>query len=271
MTLGRGALVDNRLHPAVRAQRPFVELAMRVGASPSPRGKASLAAYRCRRLNQNGWGACTSQAAALATVERMAVLGKPLSFVPSQLGLWSDALIIEGGPGLTAAQLATLNQGVQSVTMTIAMGHGVRPMGPLASDGRFSDIDTGPVAPGLDQLTTAAMMSKVGEYRIDNTDPTWPIQAAISLDNGIPVYVAGDVGADYDAWVPSMPPVDKAESGPASGHAWVLDEYVTTGAGDLVFSGVGSYGTSYADDGVWLFTSQGLLARCFDVYPWEVS
>ena len=271
MTPGRGADPDNRLHPAVRAQLPFVSLAMKVGASPTPRGKASLAQYRCRRLNQNGFGACTTQAATLATVERMAILGKPLPWIPSQLALWSDGLIIEGGPGLTAAQLAALNVGMQSVTLTIAMGHGIRPMGPLASDGRFSDIDTGPVAPGLDQMTTAAMTPKVGAYRIDNTDPTWPIQAAIALDNGIPVYVAMRVGADYDAWVPSMPPINVAEGGVSAGHAMVLDEYMTTGAGELVFSAVGSYGEGYADDGVWLFTSAGLIARTFDVYPWEVS
>jgi len=270
MMPGRGAHPDNRLHPAVRAQLPFASLAIKVGASTSPRGKASLAAYRCPRLNQNGFGACTTQAATLATVERMAVLGKPLPWIPSQLALWSDGLIIEGGPGLTANQLHALNVGMQSVTLTIAMGHGIRPMGPLASDGRFSDIDTGPVAPGLDQLTTAAMCPKVGAYRIDNTDPTWPTQAAIALDNGIPVYVAMYVGADYDAWTPNLPPIDKAESGVTAGHAMLLDEYVTTSSG-LVFSAVGSYGTSYADDGVWLFDENGLRARTFDGYRWETS
>jgi hypothetical protein len=266
----RGCTPNDPNHPRVRAQRSFAELGAKLGASNTPRGSADLSATRSPIDDQNGWSACTSFAASACTEQVYRILGKPLPWRVSKLALWTDALTIEAPVGSTAAQIAALNQGVQSVTMMIAMGHGIRALG--ATSGPGCDIVTGPVAPGLDQMTTAAMMPQVGEYSIDVTSPGWPTQAAICLDNNIPVYVGLDVGPLYDSWVPSMPPLDTDEApGTGSGHAVRLDGYSTTSAGELIFTSPGSYGLGYADRGVWLFTANGLVARAFDVYPWTIG
>ena len=70
-------------------ERPVGQLFARMGA-PAPHGKASLAQYRTRRMDQNGYGACTAHAAALAIWESCAAAGRPLSAVPSPaFGSWS--------------------------------------------------------------------------------------------------------------------------------------------------------------------------------------
>lgn len=272
MIPGRGAVPDDRAHPRVVAQQPFQALARKLGASATPRGSADLSRGRPPMMDQNGFGACTAHAAARALFTRYAVLGRPLPWVPSPLDIWSRSLLLETSPVPTPAQLAALNSGVMSVSAMIAIGTGIRAMGAQAP-GRFSDVVAGPVSPGLDQLTADALAPQVGEYRIDETSSDWPTLAAIALDNEIPVYVGLNVGPAYDAWTPTMAPIDadEAPSPQNGGHAVVLDKYETTSTGDLVFTSPGSYGTGYADDGVWLFTARGLQARAFDVYPFEVG
>lgn len=264
-----GAVPDNRHHPAVRAQQPASVLLGKIGASSTPRGATSLAPYRPPVPDQNGFPACTAHALGCGVYSRYWYLGVSLGWVPSFLGIWTDALILENGPK-TAADVAKLAMGVQSVSAMIAIGYGIRPMGALAS-GRFSDVVTGPVAPGLDQMVTAAMRPQVGEYRIDETQSDWTTTAAVCIDNGIPVYIGLNVGPQYMNWSPSQAPIDTDEApGVGSGHAVRLDAYTTTASG-LVFESPGSYGLAYADAGVWRFTARGLLARAFDVYPLEVS
>lgn len=271
MTHARGCEVDDRGHPFCRAQKPFAVLGASIGASSTPVGKGDLSWSRPPIANQNGYGACTSFAASHALVQRYAILGRPLGWIPSQLALWSDAILIGTTPTPTPTQLATMNVGVQSLQMMIAIGHGIRPQGPLAA-GMNSDILTGPTSPGLDQLVQAAMAPQVGEYRIDETASDWTELACIAIDNGIPVYIGLSVGPIYDSWVPSMPPIDVPEpAGQGAGHAVRLDAYSTTQTGTRVFSSPGQYGTGYADKGVWLLTDAGLKSRVFDVYPFAIS
>lgn len=270
MPLGRGAVRDDRSHPRVVAQLPFARLARKLGASSTPIGRADLSAFRSPMMDQNGWEGCTSFAAARACYQRAWVKGLKLPWIPSPVALWSDAILIDTSPVPDAATLAKMNVGVQSVSMMIAIGHGIRPMGPLAD--RFSDIITGPVSPGLDDLTTAAMHPQVGEYRIDEGASDWTEHACIALDHGVPIYIGMNVGPIYDDWVPSMPPIDTDEpQGKGAGHAVVLDAYETTQAGERIFRSPGSYGEGKADKGVWTFTARGLRARAFDVYPFEVG
>ena len=271
MTRACRATPDDRARPEVQAQRPHVELLRTIGASSTPRGSADLSKWRPPMPDQNGFEGCTAHAAGSLIYQRLAILGRPLAWVPSFLGIWSDALLVEAAPGTTAAQLAAMNAGVQSVSAMIAIGHGVRPMGPLAS-GRFSDVVTGPIAPGLDQMTTAAMAPIVGEYRIDEGQPNWTEDACVLLDNEIPIYLGINVGPEYMRWVASMPPIDDDEAAGSSlgGHAVRIDKYETTQSGARVFSSPGSYGLSYFDQGVALFTARALEARTFDSYPFDV-
>ena len=269
MTHGVGATPDDRTRPEVQAQRSHVELLRKIGASSTPRGSADLSKWAPPMPDQNGFEACTCHAGGALIFQRLAILGRPIPWVPSFLALWSDALLIEAPVGTTAAQLAAMNSGVQSVSAMIAIGHGIRPMGPLAP-GRFSDVVNGPTSPGLDQLTVAAMTPVVGEYRIDETASDWTEAACVCMDNGIPVYVAMNVGDVYRGWRPSMPPIDADEPGPGSGHAVRLDKYETTAGGTRVFSSPGSWGLGYADQGRWAFTDAGLRARAFDAYPFDV-
>jgi hypothetical protein len=268
---GSGARPDDRTRPEVQRQKPFPHLAVKIGASSTPRGSADLSKWRPSIPNQLGWDACTDMAAADLTNAMFASRGKPLPFRISQVALWSDALMIETSPTPTAAQLAAMNSGVQSVSTMIAIGHGVRAQG-ATGPGTNSDIVNGPFAPGLDQMTVAAFCPIVGEYRIDETSATWTEDACVALDNGIAIYIAINVGPVYQGWVPSMPPIDADEApGTGSGHAIRCDKYETTASGERIFTCPGSWGTGYGDAGVWLFTATGLLARAFDVYPFEVS
>jgi hypothetical protein len=268
---GGGAKRDDRSRPEVQAQRPFAHLAREIGASSTPRGSADLSKWREPIPNQLGWDACTAMTAADLTYAMYAAKGRPLPFRISQVALWSDALMSEASPTPTAQQLAAMNSGVQSVDTMIAVGRGVRPRG-YAPSGTCCDIVNGPVAPGLDQMTVAAMCPVVGEYRIDEVVASWTDDACVALDNGIMVYCAANVGPIYQAWRPSMPPIDADEaSGTGSGHAFKIDGYETTSSGIVVFTCPGSWGTGYGDSGVWRFTAQGLFLRGIDVYPWTVA
>lgn len=268
---GTGARRDDRSRPEVLAQLPFAHLARRIGASATPRGSADLSAFRPPIANQLGWDACTAMASSDAIAAMLASKGKPLGWRPSQVALWSDALLTETSPTPTPAQLAANNTGVQSVDMMIAIGRGIRPQGPCG-DGTNCDILSGPVSPGLDQMTVAAMRPIVGEYRLDETVAAWTDDACVALDNGIVVYVAMNVGPIYQAWVPSMPPIDTdEEEGTGSGHAMRLDGYETTASGEVVFTAPGSWGTGYGDAGCWRFTAHGAALRGLDVYPFTVE
>jgi hypothetical protein len=153
----------------------------------------------------------------------------------------------------------------------IAIGRGIRAQG-SAPNGTYCDVVSGPVAPGLDQMTTSAMRPIVGEIRIDETAADWTTNACVSLDNGIPLYVAMNVGPAYQAWVPSMPPIDSDEAaGTGSGHAMRIDGYETTASGEVVFTCPGSWGTGYGDSGVWRMTARGVLLRTFDAYPFTIT
>jgi hypothetical protein len=255
------------------AQKPAQVLLGKVGASNAPKGKADLSRFEPGVYDQGGTESCTAHAASRCLVVRYAALGKPLPFIPSMLAIWSASVLDEASPVPTPAELLAMNTGVASMTAMIAIGRGIRAMGPLSPDGRFSDVAVGPVAAGLDQMTAEALRPQVGEYRLDETDSSWPTLAACCLDSGIPVYVGMNVGPIYDGWMPNMPPIDTDEvpSETANGgHAVELRGYETTSSG-LVFTSTGSYGTGFADQGVWRFTARGLMLRCFDAYAMEVS
>ena len=178
---GGGAKRDDRSRADVQAQKPFAHLARKIGATSAvPRGSADLSQWRPPIPNQTQWDGCTSMAAADLTNAMYASRGKALPFRISQLGLWSDALMNEMTPGFTAAQLAANNSGVQSADICIAVGRGIRAQGPCAP-GTYCDILTGPVAPGLDQMTAAAMKPVVGEYRLDEVAADWTNDACVSL------------------------------------------------------------------------------------------
>ena len=232
------------------------------GARPHSRSGAR------RGSDQNGYEACTAHALAEGVAQSCAAAGKAIA-IPSQALLWAAAKSQERTPNPDGSLPVLGNGGVQSVSCMFAIGTlGVVPMLSLAP-GRFSDVqDATYEAPfNLGQRAMGTLVT--GEYSLDPTNAGAPEQIAIVLDHGISVYLAANVDDAYDNWRPGMPPLG-APSVNGAGHAIILDGY-TSVSGGYVFTSPGSYGTGYADDGVWTLAGSWVVANGFDCYPLAVA
>jgi hypothetical protein len=265
---GLGCKIDDRRKCG--AQKPAQELLRTLGAQGTPKGKASLTQFATPRMDQGESEGCTAHATSNGLWIVHAAAGRPLLWVPSQNGIWAGTLSAERTPDPSGSLPALPNAGCQSVDVMFTIGNtGIWEMeGAQQQDGRFSDVNTNPREVTFDQGPKGALTLSTGQYRIDETDPNWPVLAAICLDNNIPVYVGRCTGPNYRNWKPSMGPLNTPDTG--GGHATLLTGYSKASNGDLIFEDIGSWGTSFADDGIWGITGDCLYQVTFDVYPLSV-
>jgi hypothetical protein len=83
------------------------------------------------------------------------------------------------------------------------------------------------------------------------------------------VYIGASVGTAYQAWRGGdalyLPEVN------ATGHAIILDSYITTATGERQYESPGSYGNGAAVDGVWQMMASWVKVNTFDCYPLAVA
>lgn len=219
MIRGKGYRPD----PAGHQRTPLRAIAHRLGAVPA---SATLEAYAPRVMDQGQTGSCTGHATACAISTALAAAGTPLPFMPSPAGIYTLGRVL----GRTSPVLPLTDDGAEpNQVMRGISGFGVRAMGPLASDGRYSDAEFATIndEPTLLELEADARAILLGEYSVST-----PEDVALALANKIPVTVA--VEADTDAFQNYSGGVLEP-MGTALDHYVTLIGYTTTTAG-LVFT-----------------------------------
>lgn len=269
MIRGLGCKLDDRRRCG--RQRPVQDLLGGIGAASSPKGSGSLTPFATPRMDQADSEACTSHATSNGLWIVHAANGMPLLWVPSQNGIWAGTLSNERTQNIDGKLPALPNAGCQSVDVMFTLGNsGIWAMEAAQQrDGRFSDVNTNPREVTQDEGPKGAQKIITGQYRIDETDPNWPLLAAICIDNKIPVYIGRCTGPNYRNWTPSMGPLAVPDTG--GGHATLLTGYDRASNGGLVFEDIGSWGNDVADDGIWRVTGDCLYQVTFDVYALSVA
>ena len=252
-------------------ERPAQPLIRRMGGAV-PKGATSLAQFRTDpRLNQGGDESCTAHAVALGVWGSCAAAGKPLPAIPSQAFQWagSKSLDVVRVPNADGSLPKFGNVGVQSVSAMLALGTiGFVPMGALVP-GRFSDCGDPTWELPSDLAQHGAQSLVTGEYSLDPTADDFEVSIALAIDAGLMVYIGVSVGQAYQAWrgggALCLPEVN------ATGHAIILDSYVTTATGERQYGSPGSYGNGAAVDGVWQMMASWVKVNTFDCYPLAVA
>lgn len=216
---GRGYRPD----PDGHQRTPLRAIAHRLGAVPQ---SATLEQFAPRVMDQGQTGSCTGHATACAVSTALSAAGTPLPFMPSPKGIYTVGRVL----GRTSPALNLTDDGAEpNQVMRGISAFGVGPMGPLASDGRYSDAELATIndEPTLLELELAARYLVIGEYSVFT-----PEDVALAIANRIPVTVAVEAGTDafqhYTGGV--LEPM-----GVALDHYVTLIGYTTTTAG-LVFT-----------------------------------
>ncbi len=189
MIRGKGYRPD----PPGHRKTPFGRmLAMRgiAADAPVPSTYLDLLDAQPPIFDQGQSGSCTGNAVARAIAVRMRMTADSLTWIPSQASIYTiarcldipaDAPLEDGG--------AEPNQVVRGIAEW-----GIRPMGPLAPDGRFSDVDLATIntKPGLADLETDAHTTMLGAYEIASFGTQREQELKLALFHGFPVTVAVD-------------------------------------------------------------------------------
>lgn len=253
---GRGLLKD---HPALLAAYRSWVPSRGLGAAMA--NQAGLESLECAILDQGQSSGCTGE----GSVQLLACTGL-LPWPISGDGLYRDLRCYERPANPDGSLPALQDGGAMPSSLIPVLGTvGVRQMGDLAPDGRFSDMDpstmvprygtTGELVPAinreprLDEEVTESQRMILGPYAIDMSDPAL-IAAAIA--EGYPVGVPVFVDTTFERWGedanPSTPLRAENWNGndPNGGGHWMCcNAYKIDPVYGYVFSGPQSWGSSW--------------------------
>lgn len=250
---------------------PNIAAALKAGI----RGSADLSQFLPARLDQGQTSTCHAHSMAAGLFAAFASAGKPLGWCPSPFLIaattYSDVRARTIPVGQPLPILVDEGAELQDDADAVAKW-GICAMGPSV-EGRNSDCPSTQEPsfpePDVPQLLQAGQRIVGGEYAVP-IDSGAPEVIAASLDAGIPVWVGGLVGADYER----LGPQDIAQPTPsddttAGGHGQLLVAYRTTGA-ELQFLIVNSWGTGWAHNGtVWASTDW--VTSLWNAWPMAVA
>jgi hypothetical protein len=249
-TYATGYLPD----PAGHRVTSFHRLSARIG-NITLAGAASLVARAPNPFDQGGTGACTGHAAACGLKAR---LGSALSFVPSPAGIYKMGVALDRFD----ESLPLYDQGAEPNQVVRGMAEvGVRAIGPLAPDGRYSDAawntDTDqPIIPeaSLLELEEDATSLYVGAYLIGTTGAQRRRDIQTAVTAGFPVLAA----------VCALPggPLQSYGGGVLTSLGTELDHYTCVLAfeqdGDLVLTVRNSWGVAWGENGNYRITGRAI-------------
>lgn len=227
------------------------------GSSPSAPAQASLGKYRGPIFNQGQTGSCVGHGTTQAAQTTANANGAPFGFIPSPRRVYQLARVLERSTNTTPL---TDGGAMPTDTITVLSNWGLAPIGPMAPDGRFSDV-WGPddsnngqapnvnSEPTLDELQQSGLCLASGEYRIDETGPNVTAQMTAALSAGQPAALIIGVFVDtgFMSWNPSTGPIRSINlSDPSGGgHCLSCDYFYTLPDGTLVFGGPNSWDVSW--------------------------
>lgn len=227
---------------------------IRFGTSPTSPAQASLAQFRTSIYDQGQTGSCVGHGTAQAVATSAAVNGAPLGFSPSPRRIYQLSRVLERTTNTTAL---TDSGAMPTDTIAVLSNWGLAPIGPMAPDGRFSDI-WGPddnndglapnvnSEPTLDELQQSGLCLLTGEYRIDEANNPIPqITASISSKTALIIGVFVDTA--FMSWDPATGPVNSIDLNDQSGggHCLSCDYYYTTPSGVVIVGGPNSWSTGW--------------------------
>ena len=241
--------------PDPRHKRMQKDSRLLFGSAPSLKGFGSLDSFRAPVMDQGVSNSCTAHGTSQGLAIAFTASGKPLSFVVSPRGLYAvtGCLELSDVVGETLEDNGRIPSDIMVALSTI----GVEPMGPLAPDGRFSDVtpDNVNIKPRLDEVETELVTIVTGTHRIDEKATDVLTQVAASIDAKCPVGVGAIVGPAFEAWGEgwdaSRPPIGVATlaadqaSGQAGGHWTVITSYQIMPDGTFEFGYLNSWGPSW--------------------------
>ena len=207
--------------PASLPRTPFLHLAAVLGADVPD--ACSLEAHLPGCMDQGQTGSCTGHGTSGAVYTTCDAQGSNIGFVPSPDDLYKGGRAIDRARDASGRFPALQDQGAAPNQVARFMNvYGIRPMGPMAPDGRNSDVDPSTVndEPNLVDLEQDATCVLVGEYQIFGTAEERAAQVRQAIANGyavgcaVPggsnawqnnegdkVAVLGPTGTELDHWV----------------------------------------------------------------------
>lgn len=264
MTYAKGL---HRPDPAKSAHRSRL---LGVDGPQTPRGSAMLTP--CPVLDQGPTGTCHAHSAAGAIWTAYQATGQPPAFVPSPGQIAALTYATVQGPASVRGPLQDTGADLSDDAKALAKW-GVAPMRAPTADGRNSDAalnaDGSFPEPDVGQMVISGAALIAGEYSIV-VDADAPRLCALSLDQGIPIWLGTLVGSAFERLQSDQTaePTDPTEYG-AGGHALYAYGYRTASDGTYEFRVMNSWGTGWCDGGgCWV--SQAWLLACWMLWPMAV-
>ena len=182
----------------------------RVGRATPP-ASLDLRPFLPKVYDQGQTGSCEGHAGSAGIAGACAKLGRPLSFVPSMGGLYTLARALDRAPNADGSLTALGDVGAEGNQIIRSMQeYGIRPMGPMASDGRFSDCDPSTIndEPILGEMESDAVWRMMGAYSILDQTANDVGDAYMQALNAFgPLPTASFVDSAFMNWTPAEGPI----------------------------------------------------------------
>lgn len=260
-THGYGYVPDR---PSYRKKK-FAALAGKVATYPDA---WSLSEFRPPIFDQNGVGSCTAHAKAAALLTSAAAAGQPLPFTPSPKFIYKIALSLDRRPTPGGSYPPLADTGAEPGQIErVIQQWGLIPMGPIAPDGRYSDLSLEDLGSEVDfgALEKASHELVMGDYAIESAGPRLFSDCKLALSLGHAVNVGFYADGAFEDWSPGKAPIPAPNERDTSGgwHYAYLIGY-EPGRARLV----NSWG-DWGDRGeAWV--SPAFVAACVGVYATAV-
>jgi hypothetical protein len=257
-----------------RTQEPGHRLVVQFllrGTAQIPKS-CSLASKNAPIFDQGPYGSCTGHGSAQALYTT-----KRLSFIPSPRELYTVTRCLERSiDPLTRRPVALTDSGTMPTDLiTTISSFGVLPMGPMANDGRQSDVDDTNInaEPDLLQLEAAGLNLEIGLYRIDERSSAAVDQIVACIAHGIAVGIGFACDLIFQNYNPSNGPLDSVNlNDPTIGGHWVcFDEYDTLASGKRVLTGPNSWSKMWGVNGRFSVTENWFHSTVSDAIPFAVE
>lgn len=255
--------------PAGLRRTPVHHLFRRMRAVPLP-SSFSIEHLAPPVFDQGQTGSCVGHAFACAIATALAAKGTPLSFVPSPAGIYTLARCVDRVPDYDGTFPALEDGGSMPNEAERGVKEwGVRPMAPMAPDGRYSDADPQHIddEPRLVDLEADATEILAGCYGIYTSGSQRSQDVRAAVFGGYPVTLS--VCGGSSAWQDYTSGVIGATGQPLD-HETCIVGYETTSSGGVVFRIRNSWSAGYGQGGDVL-VNEAALDEYADLIAWDVE
>ena len=240
---------------------PFARLSAKLGA---PASSANLMAFTTKVFDQGNSGSCEGNATAGAIYCALAAAGSPIPWTPSQDGIYRLGRAIDRVPDEHGNLSPLTDTGAMTSQVIRGIAEwGIRPMGALASDGRYSDVELATVndEPSLTEIEADAHHVIIGAYAITSWGKQKSDDVAACVSAGVPVVLA--IAGGSQAFQAYSGGVLGTLNAPLD-HAVFVVGYTTNADGSRVYTVRNSWGQSFGESGN-VRISEDCLYQCGDL------